>query len=519
MAAPRRAELRGVAPAPSLTRDHVEAVTRVAPVRPQPPASSSNAAARDLFDPLGPTYERAGALLSLGLEGGWRRRLVALLAPRTGARYLDVATGTGLVAREIRRRAECDVVGVDLSLGMLGSNPSATRVCARAEELPFERAAFDGLTFTYLLRYVDDPAATLRELARVVRPGGRIVSLEFYMPRSPVLHALWSLYARVALPPLAALVSRRWVGVARFLPGSIERFYARYSLAEIEQLWRAAGIRDVRSAVVGFGAAVVTSGTRGDAVWSVPVDRPRSESQLAPAFYALPGGASWRDVWTLLHPPYTLWHLSYVVLGAALAPVLHVERLVATLIAFFLALGIGVHALDELNGRPLRTRIPDRMLLALGAVGLASAAAIGMLGAAIVDRSISLFVVAGVALALGYPLELARGRLHGDLWFALGWGAFPVLTAYWANALSLDAAALVAAAYAVALSYAQRRLSTWVRTVRRRADRVEGAMVVDGRSEALDAHRLIAASESALRWLSLASVLVAMAALLARLYH
>jgi len=178
-----------------------------------------------------------------------------------------------------------------------------------------------------------------------------------------------------------------------------------------------------------------------------------------------------------------------------------------------------VHALDELNGRPLRTRIPARVLLALGALGIGAAVALGMLAAIIVDGSIVAFVVAGIALALGYPLELARGRLHGDLWFALGWGAFPVLTSYWANALSLAPAALVAAAYAIALSYAQRRLSTWVRTVRRRSTAVEGAMLVDGERRVLDAGVLIAASESALRWLSLASVLIAMAMLFARLYH
>ena len=307
-------------------------------------------------------------------------------------------------------------------------------------------------------------------------------------------------------------MSRDWAGVARFLPSLIRRFYAQRSLREVEQLWRGAGIESVASAVLGLGAAVVTSGTR-----ETSVARPRVV--LAPAFYALPGGVWWRDVWTLLHPPYTAWHLSYVVLGAALAPTLYPQRLAGTLLAFFFALGIGVHALDELNGRPLRTRIPARVLLALGALGIGAAVALGMLAAVIVDGSIVAFIVVGIALALGYPLELARGRLHGDLWFALGWGAFPVLTSYWANALSLAPAALVAAAYAIALSYAQRRLSTWVRTVRRRSTAVEGAMLVDGERRVLDAGVLIAASESALRWLSLASVLIAMAVLFARLYH
>jgi ubiquinone/menaquinone biosynthesis C-methylase UbiE len=444
---------------------------------------------------------------------------VDALAPRSGASYLDVATGTGLVAREIRARAPCQVVGVDLSAGMLAANDNGALVRARAEELPFARGTFDGLTFTYLLRYVDDPGATLAELSRVVRPGGRIASLEFHVPQSPVIRALWRIYVGVLLPVLGAIVSQRWVAVARFLPDSIERFYSRTSLREVEQLWRSAGIRDVQSTVLGFGAAVVTSGTRGDPVWAVPARAAEDRSRLAPAFYALPGGALWRDAWTLLHPPYTAWHLSYVVLGAALAPVVHLERLVGTLVAFFLALGVGVHALDELNGRPLRTRIPDGVLRVLGVAGIGSAVGLGVLAAAIVDRSILAFVAVGLALALAYPLELARGRLHGDVWFAIGWGAFPVLTSYWANALTLDTAALIAALYAVALSYAQRRLSTWVRTVRRRVERVEGAMVVDGRTEPLDAARLISASDSALRWLSLASVLIAIALLLARLYH
>ncbi|OLC55176.1 MAG: hypothetical protein AUH85_09855 [Chloroflexi bacterium 13_1_40CM_4_68_4] len=453
-------------------------------------------------------------MLSLGLERGWRRRLVDALAPRDGARYLDVATGTGLVAREIHSRAQCEVVGVDLSPGMLASSERRDRVVvAGAERLPFADATFEGLTFTYLLRYVDDPAATLRELARVVRPGGAIASLEFHVPQSLPMRVGWSLYAWLALPMLGAIVSRDWAGVARFLPNSIRRFYAQRSLREVEELWRSAGIGEVRSVVLGLGAAVVTSGTRDAAIAGAP--RP----SLAPAFYALPGGARWRDMWTLLHPPYTAWHLSYVVVGAALAPVLHPERLAGTLLAFFLALGIGVHALDELNGRPLRTRIPSRVLLALGAVGIGAAVALGMLASVVVDGSILAFVIIGIALALGYPLELARGRLHGDLWFALGWGAFPVLTSYWANALSFAPTALVAAAYAVALSYAQRRLSTWVRTVRRRSSAVEGAMIVDGERRMLDAGALISASESALRWLSLASVLIAMAVLFARLYH
>ncbi len=382
-------------------------------------------------------------------------------------------------------------------------------VQGRAERLPFDDARFDGLTFSYLLRYVDDPAATLREIARVVRPGGVIASLEFHVPRPLPLRVGWWLYTRVVLPALGASVMRRWADVARFLGGSISGFYARHSLAEVEAMWHAAGITAVRSDVLGFGAAVVTSGVRSTVAEDAAV-------RLRPAFYALRSGG-WRDYVTLLHPPYTAWHLSYVVLGAALAPSLRPEILIGTLLAFFLALGIGVHALDELNGRPLRTAIPGPVLRALGALGIGGAVALGLVAGAVVDVSVLAFVVIGVVLAFGYPLELARGRLHSDLWFALGWGAFPVLTAYWAQSLSLGPAAFAAAAYAVATSYAQRYLSTWVRTVRRRATRVVGEMEVDGARRALDGSTLIDAAESGLRWLALGCVLIALAVLAARL--
>ncbi len=457
-------------------------------------------------------YERASALLSLGLEDSWRRRLVERFGARDGERYLDVATGTGLVARELRSRARCDVVGIDLSPGMLaaaGRDDGVRLVLGRAEQLPFVDARFDGLTFTYLLRYVGDPAATLRELARVVRPGGTIASLEFHVPRALPLRLGWWLYTRLAMPLLGASIARPWVGVARFLAGSISAFYARHPLDQVEAMWRAAGIEDVRSDVLALGAAVVTWGRRAS-------DGETSPPRLRPAFYALRAGG-WRDYLTLLHPPYTVWHLSYVVLGAALAPALHPDRLVGTLVAFFLALGIGVHALDELNGRPLRTAIPVATLRALGALGLGSAVALGVVASTIIDPSLLVFVAIGVALALGYPLELAGGRLHSDLWFALGWGAFPLLTAYWAQALALSPVALIAASYAVATSYAQRRLSTWVRTVRRRATRVGGEMEVAGERRVLDASTLIAPAESALRWLALAGVVIALAALAARL--
>lgn len=478
---------------------------------------------REVFDPLGPTYARVGALLSLGQDPRWRRRLVDAVAPRDGERLLDVATGTGLVARALRERADCSVVGIDLSPGMLaaardGAQGGLLYVLADARRLPFPDGAFDALTVTYLLRYVEDPRAAVAELARVVRPGGRIASLEFHVPSALPLRALWWLYTRVGLRLAGRLISPGWWRVGGFLGRSISDFYARHTLTEIEDMWRDADVGDVRSQVMSLGGAVVTSGVR---LMRVAGATPRGDSAdapaLGPAFYAMRAGGL-RDYVTLLHPPYTLWHLSYVVLGAALAPTLHAERLAGTLLAFLLALGVGVHALDELRGRPLRTRIPSGVLVALAVLGLGGGIALGVLASLLVSPTILVFVAVGTALALLYPLELAGGRLHSDLWFALGWGAFPVLTAYWANALELSWVALLGAGFAMATSYAQRRLSTWVRTVRRRAERAEGELVLaGGERRALDRGALIAAPESALRWMTAAVTFVALAALAARL--
>jgi hypothetical protein len=236
-----------------------------------------------------------------------------------------------------------------------------------------------------------------------------------------------------------------------------------------------------------------------------------------PAFYALRAGG-WRDLVTLLHPPYTAWHLSYVALGAAVAPVVHVDRLLAALGAFFLAVGVAAHALDELNGRPLRTRLSDRALIGLAAGGLAGAVAIGVVGVIVVSPTLIPFVAAGAFIALAYNLELFGGRFHGDLWFAAAWGAFPALTSYWANALSLRAAGVLMAAACFALSVAQRRLSTPVRELRRRTVAVTGTQALaDGRSIALSAERLAAPLDGALRALSAAVVLLAAGALALRL--
>jgi demethylmenaquinone methyltransferase/2-methoxy-6-polyprenyl-1,4-benzoquinol methylase len=215
-----------------------------------------------LFPPLGPEYERSSALFSMGWEAGWRRRLVERFDPREGGVYVDVATGTGLVARAVRARARCRVVGLDLVEGMLRYAERAGGihyVRGRAEQLPFADATFNGLTFTYLLRYVDDPVATLRELARVVRPGGRIAMLEFARPRSLLPRLGWRLYTRIALPIIGTLVSRDWRAVGAFLGPSIDRFCDRY---DVEQLWRDAGLEDVRMQQLGMGAAVVVTGQR-----------------------------------------------------------------------------------------------------------------------------------------------------------------------------------------------------------------------------------------------------------------
>lgn len=238
---------------------------------------------------------------------------------------------------------------------------------------------------------------------------------------------------------------------------------------------------------------------------------------MRPAFYALrPGG--WRDYVSLVHPPYTAWHLSYVAIGACLAPSLDWGLLGWTLAAFALALGIAAHALDELAGRPLGTRIPGPVLAALAAGSLGGACAIGVAVAAGTTLWLLAFVAAGAFLVVAYNLELAGGLFHGDVWFGLAWGGFPVLTAYLAQAHRLSWEALLAAAFAVALSLAQRRLSTQVRLIRRLAVSVTGAIeLADGRREPLSAELLVAAPERALQALAAATVALAAALIVLRL--
>ena len=240
-------------------------------------------------------------------------------------------------------------------------------------------------------------------------------------------------------------------------------------------------------------------------------------SPARPAYYAArPGG--WRDWWTLLHPPYTAWHLSYAVIGAALAPRVQVGRLIATVLAFFLAVGLAAHALDELRGRPLRTRISSAVLVAVVTAGLAGALALGVAGVYQVGWTLIPFMVAGPVLVIAYNAELFGGAMHTDFGFAAAWGAFPVLTAYVAQAGTLAVAPVLAAAGAFALSAAQRRLSTPARNIRRRAVQVEGSIAFgDGRTVPITADGLLRPLEEALRAASWGIVLLAAALAVARL--
>ena len=224
--------------------------------------------ARVLFAPLGPTYDRYAALLSLGQDPRWRRFLVSRIDAATEDTVLDVATGTGAVIRELQRQKGCRVVGVDQSQEMLAEarrrlGPDAQLVEASAERLPFADASFDALTFTYLLRYIADPAATLRELARVVRPGGSMASLEFGLPRG-LWRPLWELYVRAVLPAAGRLISPGWRRVGGFLGGSIRDFYTRWPEQELLRAWRDAGVEDVRLRRMSLGGGIVIWGHKSE---------------------------------------------------------------------------------------------------------------------------------------------------------------------------------------------------------------------------------------------------------------
>ncbi len=238
---------------------------------------------------------------------------------------------------------------------------------------------------------------------------------------------------------------------------------------------------------------------------------------MRPAFYALPQGG-WRDYVTLLHLPYTAWHLSYVVVGGCLATEVSWERLGATVLAFFLAMGIGAHALDELAGRPLQTAIPSRVLIALAVTSILAACAIGVAVAVSFSLWILPLIATGAFLVPAYNLELFGGRFHSDLWFALSWGAFPVVSGTIACTGTIGLAAVIAAAWATSLSLAQRRLSTPVRHARRDVVAVSGELeLANGGREPITRELLVAAPEAGLRLLALATVLIAAALVALRL--
>jgi demethylmenaquinone methyltransferase/2-methoxy-6-polyprenyl-1,4-benzoquinol methylase len=249
---------------------------RLAPIAQAVPVSTSlsnrKLHALGLFSGLPARYGSMGALLSFGQDPRWRRAMVSAIAPRSDQRILDVATGTGLVATELVRQGAGTVVGLDQSEDMLGQarqrlaaapelRGRITYMVGQAEHLPFADDEFDALSFTYLLRYVDDRAATMRELARVVKPGGRIGMVEFGVPRQPALRALWRVHTRVGLPLLGRAVSTAWYEVGRFLGPNIEQFHR--TEPNLPGLWRNAGITDVHERHLSFGAGLVMSGVKG----------------------------------------------------------------------------------------------------------------------------------------------------------------------------------------------------------------------------------------------------------------
>jgi hypothetical protein len=249
-------------------------------------------------------------------------------------------------------------------------------------------------------------------------------------------------------------------------------------------------------------------------VSETPVDPP--PDQRAAFYAARPGG--WRDWWTLLHPPYTAWHLAYVVIGACLAPIVNTTRLIGTLLAFFFAVGLAAHALDELNGRPLRTRIPSAALVAVATLGLAGSITLGVIGIAQVGWALVPFLVAGPVLVVAYNLEMFGGAIHNDVGFAASWGAFPVLTAYVAQTGTLAVAPLIAAIGAAALSAAQRTLSTPARMLRRQSADVVGTITLTGGGTIpIDRAVLLVPLEQALRAMSWAVILLAAALAIDRL--
>ena len=242
----------------------VQTPRRHNPLRRPPPGAAN---ARELFAPLGPTYDRYARVLSFGQDRRWRRFLVSRVRAGPGDTVLDVATGTGAVATELVRTKRCTVVGLDQSPEMLEEArrrvpPGVRLVEGTAERLPFADRSFDALTFTYLLRYVDDPGATLRELARVVRPGGTVAGLDFAIPENRAARAAWRAYVRVGLPLAGRMIGSGWAEVGDFLGPSIDEFWQRHPGTRLLELWRDAGVDDVQQRRLSLGGGVVVWGRR-----------------------------------------------------------------------------------------------------------------------------------------------------------------------------------------------------------------------------------------------------------------
>ena len=475
-----------------------------------------NRFAQELFDGLPSRYDTLAEVLSFGQNGRWRAEMVRHVLDARPATILDVATGTAGVALELAQRTGAQVTGIDLTPAMLGTgrhrieragaSAQIRLVAGQAERLPFPDATFDALTFTYLLRYV---ARSRGDRARIGarRQTGR-------RDREPrVRGADQRVLAGVVVGIHALRAARgglrhRRAGVVRGRP--VPRAEHLRALPPLPRELDGRGVGRRRPARRLRAADEPRGRSRDVGEEARPVTTAR------PAFYAArPGG--WRDWWTILHPPYTAWHLSYVVIGATLAPATDGGRLVATLLAFFLAVGVAAHALDEVHGRPLRTTVPTSTLAIVAVVALAGALALGVLGVTRAGPGLLVFMALGPLFVLGYNLELFGGVLHSDAGFAAAWGAFPVLTAYFVQADRLDATAALAAIAAFAFSLAQRSLSMQARMVRRRARVVEGTVVMhDGDVRPLDAHSLLGPIERALRWMACAEVALAIALVAAR---
>ena len=413
-----------------------------------------NRFAQQLFTPLPQRYDRLAEVLSMGQNGRWRRAMVDRIVPRSPATVLDVATGTAGVALQLAERTSADVVGVDLTMKMLdrgqhniveaGQTDHVQLVAGRGRAIAFSRSHVRraDLHLPASLRRGSSRDAPRARSGRETRGCGR-------KPR--VLRAAERHVARhvVALHPIGSAscwFPHRWTRMVprRPIPGS------QYleSLSKVSIVVDGGGVAsgrfrsgrragheprrwsgDVGNSPRWLTKRAPTPAAEGPEVPHPSTSPPRHGVEKRPAFYAArPGG--WRDWWTLLHPPYTAWHLSYVVIGACLAAHVSVSRLLGTLLAFLCAVGFAADALDELHGRPLGTRIPTPVLITVTVVGLAGAVALGIVGVSRAGWVLIPFLVLGPLLVLAYNLELFGGFVHTDIGFALAWGSFPLLVAY-----------------------------------------------------------------------------------------